>query len=87
LEKDFVITSEDFLNLFASAYITSRRKDNFVANYKLVQFQNTGEDKDQAIYLKFNYPKKRGFFDFSVKQFDSNKREPNKESKINDNSS
>jgi DNA polymerase III sliding clamp (beta) subunit (PCNA family) len=36
LEKDFVITSEDFLNLFASAYITSKRKENFVANYKLV---------------------------------------------------
>lgn len=71
LERSFAISDEDFLNLFSTAHITSiRGHNNYYTNYKIIEVK---ANESQALHFEFNYPNPTGFFDFSVKQFDTNK--------------
>lgn len=67
LQRDFMMNSSDFLNLFSSAYIASRRdKINYFSDYYLV---NIPANNKNALFLKFDI-KEEGWFDFCIKQFD-----------------
>lgn len=71
LERDFMMNHIDFLNLFSSAFIASRRdKHNYFSNYYLL---NVPEDTHKAFYIKFDIPQD-GFLDFAIKQFESNRK-------------
>ena len=80
LERDFMMNADDFLNLFAGVYIASERdKHDYYNNYFLVDIPPGEKD---AIYLSFDI-EKDGFLDFTIKQFDSNRKQfSNEKSRI-----
>ena len=52
LERDFLITGNDFLNLFSIAYVASNReKEDCYSNYYLL---NIPAYHKSAVYLEFN---------------------------------
>ncbi len=73
LERDFIIDGQDFINLFASVYISSKRERiDFFSSYYLLKVP---PNQKNAIYLEFFIDKSRadGFLDFAIKQAKSNK--------------
>lgn len=79
LERDFIVSTKDFLNLFSACWIASQReKSSYFSNYNILSFQPGFKN---AIYLEF-IVKEQGWFDFCVKQVDSNMIEPSKKSSI-----
>lgn len=68
MERCFIISGDDLLNNFSSAYITSVRQDNYFTGYKILEIE-AGEKKAQ--YFEFEMPTS-GFFDFCIKQFSEN---------------
>lgn len=71
LERDFMMNHIDFLNLFSSSFIASRRdRHNYFSDYYLL---NVPANNNKAVYIKFDIPQD-GFFDFAIKQFESNKK-------------
>lgn len=69
LDRDFMIGSADFVNLFSTVYISSNRdKDyqNYYSDYYVLEVE---QNLKSAIYLKF-YLKFDGWLDFCIKQFD-----------------
>ena len=80
LDKDFVVTREDFKKIFACAYVTSlRRQLDYVTGFKTFEVE---PNEKKALFFEFDFPIKEGFFDFSIKQLDENKIEPSRKSKI-----
>lgn len=70
LQRDFMMNKADFLNLFSSAFIASRReKHNYFSDYYLL---NVPANNKNAIFLKFTV-NQQGWFDFCIKQFDENR--------------
>lgn len=62
------MSSDELLNNFSAAYLTSIRKDNYFTDYEILSI-NANEKKAQ--HFEFEMPAD-GFFDFSVKQFHDN---------------
>ena len=81
LERDFMMNHHDFLNLFSSAFIASKRdKHNYFSDYYLL---NVPSNTKNAFHIKFDVPQE-GFLDFAIKQFESNKQEADtKKSRVN----
>ena len=49
LERDFMMSSEDFVNLFSGVYVASKRdKRDYYSNYYLIDIP---KDQGNAIYL------------------------------------
>ncbi len=68
LEKDFLITYQDFKNLFSSAYVTSNHYENEYENYERIVIP---ANFDQSFHLVFKIDKP-GFLDFSLTLSDKN---------------
>lgn len=76
-----MISDKDFLNLFSTAYIASRRdqlEKNYFSDYYLVSVLPNNK---RSIYLRFNIPQD-GWFDFCVKQFPENRVVPSAKSRL-----
>jgi hypothetical protein len=63
-----MISGEELLNNFSSAYITSERKDNYFTGYKILDI---AAHERKAQHIEFEMPAD-GFFDFCIKQFTDN---------------
>ena len=63
-----LMTDKQFLELFSSAHITSNRKEEFIADYKII---NIEKYERKAQHFEFTFPKE-GFLDFSILQFAKN---------------
>lgn len=81
LDRDFMITETDLLNLFSTAYIASRRDSNGQNYYSDYYILNVEPNNKKAIYLKFDLPRD-GWFDFCIKQFDDNRVTPTTASRV-----
>lgn len=72
LQRDFMVNQAEFLNLFSSVYVASKREAALsYSNYYLIQVPPNNK---KSIYLKFNV-KKDGWFDFCIKQYSDNRIE------------
>ena len=63
-----MISHEDAINLFSSAYITSNRNGKYFTGYKLLEIV---ANERKAQNFEFYFPED-GFLDFSIKQFSGN---------------
>lgn len=81
LQRDFMINETDFLNLFSTAYIASKRdanEQNYFSDYYVLQVEPNNK---KSIYLRFNIPQD-GWFDFCIKQFGDNRVVPSAKSRL-----
>lgn len=69
LDRDFMINSSDFVNLFSTVYISSNRDKDYQHYYSDYYILEVEPRIKTAIYLKF-YLKFDGWLDFCIKQFD-----------------
>ncbi len=70
LEKNFILTKDEFFQVFCCAYITSLSKSSsHVTDYVEIKIPKNTKN---AVYLKFSI-KKEGFMDFSFIQSHKNK--------------
>ena len=77
LEKDIIMEKKDFYNLFAAAYVTSKRP-HAVSDYALLEVEPNTKN---AHYFEFMM-EEDGFLDFSIAQPDKNLRKPESNSFI-----
>lgn len=68
LERGFMISGEELLNNFSSAYITSERSGHYYTGYNILE---VAAYEKKAQHFAFDMPAD-GFFDFCIKQFKEN---------------
>lgn len=81
LERDFMVTEADLLNLFSTAFIASRRDEiekHYISDYFII---NVEPNNKKSIYLRFDVPS-NGWLDFCIKQVDDNRVSPTTQSKF-----
>lgn len=84
LDRDFMINETDFINLFSTAYVASRRDEkesHYISDYYLLTVEPQNK---KAIYLKFTI-QKDGWLDFCVRQADNTRVSPTDKSKFKSN--
>ena len=73
LERDFMVYSNDFLNLFSASYVCSiRDKNRYYSSYHMLRVPPKSKN---SIYLEMDI-KREGWLDFCIKQFEGNMIEP-----------
>lgn len=78
LERGFMISGEELLNNFSSAYITSERSGHYYTGYNILEVAAL---EKKAQHLTFDMPAD-GFFDFCIKQFKENQILTNNQSRL-----
>lgn len=68
LERGFMISGQELLNNFSSAYITSERSGHYYTGYNILE---VAAYEKKAQHFTFDMPTD-GFFDFCIKQFKEN---------------
>jgi len=81
LERDFMMNEHDFINLFSSAYIASRRDEISPAYFSDYEIFEVPANNSKAVYFKFYLPND-GWFDFCIKQYDSRRVTPFETSRL-----
>ena len=71
LDRDFLIGEADLNKLFSAAYISAKRETDFFTGSKLIEIP---QFEAKTHFYEFIITK-NGFFDFSLKQFESNMAE------------
>jgi hypothetical protein len=81
LDRDFMMNHNDFVNLFSTCYIASKRdqkEKHYISNYHMLRFEPNNKN---SAYLKFDITN-NGWLDFCIKQIDGNKVAPTNQSRV-----
>lgn len=78
LERGFLISGDELLNNFSSAFITSERSEHYYTGYNILE---VAANEKKAQHFTFDMPTD-GFFDFCIKQFKENQIPTSNQSRI-----
>lgn len=73
-----MISGEELLNNFSSAYITSERTEHYYTGYNILE---VAAFEKKALHFAFDMPAD-GFFDFCIKQFKENQIPTSNQSRL-----
>jgi hypothetical protein len=52
IDRDFIVSREEFLNLFSTAYITAYQQQDYVTGYKVIE---VSANEKKAVHFEFIY--------------------------------